>query len=87
MSESQPIVAKSSKRTELEPSVGCDSGTVDHLLNEAPQWYSEEEIHSLCLSEFGACPREFSKWVADNYQKAFEKGHSMGMRLRDGRPG
>lgn len=36
MSDSQPIVAKSSKRSEHEPSVGCDPGTVDRL-NEAPR--------------------------------------------------
>ena len=37
MSSSQPIVAKSSRDTGTEPSVGCDEGTVDSSLNEAPQ--------------------------------------------------
>jgi len=34
---SQPTVDKNSCDAEIEPSVGCDEGTVDRLLNEAPQ--------------------------------------------------
>lgn len=36
MPDSQPIVAKSSQRSEHEPSVACEPGTVDSSLNEAP---------------------------------------------------
>ena len=52
-------------------------------LNEAPQWFTADEIYSHLYTEHRIyVPREVAHWIADGFQKAFEKGWA----LRDGQP-
>ncbi len=44
MPSSQPTVAKYSCDSESKPSVGCDEGTVDSSLNEAPRIRTHTEV-------------------------------------------
>ena len=62
MSDSLPPVAKNSSDSELRPSEGSEPGTVDHILNDAPQLIDEVMRMSLHLE---ACGLHRQRDVAD----------------------
>lgn len=82
MPSSQPTVDKISATSGTEPSVGCDEGTVDSSLNEAPQFYYQIIIDG-----------DF-RWTVPNgvvldrmVRKALGQDWSVEVELRDGQPG
>ena len=73
---------KTSKRTEHEPSVGCDEDTVDRLLNKAPQYFE-----SFYVDNFGSTPDKSERHEAlikSMCKCSFDAG--MIYMLRDGQP-
>ncbi len=71
------------------PQRDSTEGISDSSLNEAPQWYSAQEIRYVFHKDFRLDGVDrVCDWVADNYQKAFEKGFQLGQQsVRDGQPG
>ncbi len=68
--------------------MGREEGT-ESSLNEAPRWYTADEIHKHLAEEHRIYASvDVANWIADGFQKAFEKGFQIGQQsLRDGQPG